>query len=134
MSTKILKLAVAGSPEFKAKYVGPSGISDRVGKVAYKLKLSKALSGLHPVLHDSLLKQWFEKDNQEDIIPTPILVDGETESFIEKVVSLCGIIKGNKKRREFLVHWKGYGPEENTWLDKRIQKSLLILTIFFLNI
>ena len=117
LSTKNLKLAVAGSPKFKAKYVGPFEISDKVGKVAYKLKLPEALSKLHPVFHVSLLKQWFEKDNQEDVVPTPILVDGETEYFIDKVISHHDVVKGNKKRREFLVQREGYEPEEITWFD-----------------
>ena len=118
LSTKNLKLAMAGSPKFKAKYIGPFEIVQKIGKVAYKLNLPETLSRLHPVFHVSLLKGWVEGSIHEDVIPSPILVDGKVEYFIEKVISHREVQIGKGKKREFLVQWKGYGPEENTWLNE----------------
>ena len=38
-------------------YVGPNVILQRMGKVAYELKLPSELSSVHPIFHISMLKK-----------------------------------------------------------------------------
>ncbi|WMV50667.1 hypothetical protein MTR67_044052 [Solanum verrucosum] len=40
------------------RYIGPFGIFDCVGSVAYRLALSPSLSGVHLVFHVSMLKKY----------------------------------------------------------------------------
>ena len=40
------------------RYVGPFEILERVGKVAYRLALPPAMSGLHDVFHVSMLRKY----------------------------------------------------------------------------
>ena len=49
------------------RYVGPYEIFQRVGKVAYELKLPSELSSVHPVFHDSMLKKFI--DDPKSILP-----------------------------------------------------------------
>lgn len=115
LSTKNLKLALVGTPKMKAKFVGPFEILQRIGTVAYKLKLPESMSRLHPCFHVSLLKQYHD-GGRVDLVPPPALtVDGELEYFIEKVVTHRDL---PNNRSEYLVKWEGYGPEENSWLPK----------------
>ena len=114
LSTKNLKLAIAGAPEFKAKFIGPYEILQRVGTVAYKLKLPDTMSRIHPIFHVSLLKQYYEGGNK-NVMPPPVIIDGQVQYFIEKLVDHHELKDGT---REFLVEWKGCGPEQNLWVPE----------------
>ena len=74
------------------------------------------MSQLHPVFHVSLLKKWVQGDPPEDVIPIPILIEGELEWIVEKVIAHREVKRRNKDVKEYLVMWEGYGPEENSWL------------------
>jgi hypothetical protein len=50
------------------------------------------------------------------VFPPPVVFDGGAWYIIEKVIDHCDV---KNKKREFLVQWKGYGPEENTWVPDR---------------
>ena len=40
------------------RYVGPYEILQRVGKLAYELKLPSELASVHPIFHVSMLKKY----------------------------------------------------------------------------
>ena len=44
-----------------------------------------------------------------------MLLDGEVEYEVEQILAHADKSTG---RREYLVKWKGYGPEENTWVKE----------------
>ena len=43
--------------------------------------------------------------------PDPVLVDGEEEYEVEAVINSC-MFRG---RLQYLIHWKGYSYEHNSW-------------------
>ena len=98
------------------KRYGPFEILEKVGNSAYKLKLPPSMSRIHPVFNEVLLSPYHPPifDSQPHITnPEPIIVDKEPEWEVEEIISS----RFNRRRRrvEYLVHWKGYGPQERTW-------------------
>lgn len=71
---KQTSLAVRKTLKLSPRFYGPFEIMDRVGTVAYKLKMP-SYSKIHPVFHVSLLK----KKLGNDVVPQPSLppVGGE---------------------------------------------------------
>jgi transposase InsO family protein len=126
LSTANLQLPSTMSKKLVARYIGPFTVEKVVSPVAYKLKLPKTLR-IHPVFHVSLLQPW-HKDTvfttHEDTMtvhPPPVLPDDDqylVEALLDKRIS--------RGRVEYLVRWKGYGPEEDMWRPASdIEQSLI---------
>ncbi|KNE88974.1 hypothetical protein PSTG_17572, partial [Puccinia striiformis f. sp. tritici PST-78] len=84
-----------------------------ISKSAYQLTLPLSMRGTHPVFHVSVLRK-----HALDTIggrgyeePAPVQIEGEDEWEVEEILN-C---KKRGKRREYLVAWKGYRPEANSW-------------------
>ena len=96
------------------KYTGPYHIIQRVGKLAYELEIPHKWKQ-HPVFNVTLLRK--EKtstlpgrSNEE---PPPLEVDGEEEYEVADILDSRRWGRGHKL--QYLVQWKGYGPEHNSW-------------------
>ena len=50
-------------------------------------------------------------ERQKKIPPKPVIIEGEEKFKVEKILNKR-IIRGKEK---FLVRWKGYTAEEDTW-------------------
>ena len=72
------------------------------------------MSWLHPVFHVvKLLPVPDDPHARNARTPPPLpVVDGELECDVEEVLD-SRLFRG---RLEFLVKWKGYGYEENSWV------------------
>lgn len=101
------------SPKLSHRWLGPFTITKKVSQSAYKLLLPESMKGIHPVFHVSVLRK-FEEDEIEGRVqapPEPVEIEGEDEWEVEAVLD-------KRKRRnkiEYLVSWKGYGAEDDTW-------------------
>jgi len=94
------------------KLCGKFQIEKLIGTCAYRLKLPPITSKIHPVFHISLLEPYQFNTIPGRHSPTPPLVHlEEQEWFVERIVT-SRIRKGQV---EYLVSWKGYGPDDNTW-------------------
>ena len=100
-------------PKLENRWLGPFVISQQISNSAYQLRLPHTLKGLHPVFHVSLLRK-----HSPDLIstrqhnpPQPIRIDNEEEWEVEEILDCRK--RGNKK--QYLVSWKGFGPQENSW-------------------
>uniref|UniRef100_A0A8C5MKS2 Chromo domain-containing protein n=1 Tax=Leptobrachium leishanense TaxID=445787 RepID=A0A8C5MKS2_9ANUR len=68
---------------------------------------------IHPVFHVSLLKPWHENPfpDRNTEPPAPVPISGEEEYEISRILDS----RLRYGKLEYLVHWKGYGPEEQSW-------------------
>lgn len=74
-------------------------------------------SSLFPMFHTSEVKPF--RENDDTLFPTralhppdPISVDGTQKFFVEKIVDE----RRRGKGRQYLVRWRGEGPEGDIWL------------------
>jgi hypothetical protein len=117
LNTKNLRLKVPGTHKLLPRFIGPFTVSNTVGKVAYELQLPSNMK-IHNVFHVSLLKP-YHTDGSYQPPPQPILLDDglfyEVEAVLQhKVVQRQGATR-QYSTRSYLIKWKGYGHEHNTW-------------------
>jgi hypothetical protein len=70
------------------KRLGPFTIDTKISSHAYRLKLPKSMSSVHPVFHVSLLELHRSSNipnRMEEPLP-PVLVEGEWEEEVEAIV------------------------------------------------
>ncbi|KAF5765311.1 putative nucleotidyltransferase, Ribonuclease H [Helianthus annuus] len=98
------------------RYVGPFEISEKIGKVAYKLNLPAELGAVHNVFHVSNLKKCLSDENL--IIPFKELTIDERLQFVEEPVEITDRdVKVLKHKRIPLVRvrWNSQRGPEYTW-------------------
>ncbi|GAU40484.1 hypothetical protein TSUD_286390 [Trifolium subterraneum] len=102
-----------------ARYYGPFPIIDKIGTVAYKLKLP-AGSRVHPVFHVSLLKK--ATSSHKDTLPE--LMDEPIEICEPEALLAARRVKHQQEEvKQVLIHWKGRNVEEATWEDEMMIRS-----------
>jgi len=83
-----------------------------MGMNTYKLELPLRTSKIYPVFHISLLESYHLNNMPGRRSPTPPPVDlEETEYHVQKIRTR----ELRKSRVWYLVSYKGYGPDDDTW-------------------
>ncbi len=73
----------------------------------------------HPTFHVSSLKRYnLPEDGRAFERPEPEIINGEEEYEVEELVDNINI----RKRKEYLVKWKGFIHGENEWLSSSALK------------
>ena len=67
---------------------------------------------IHNVFHVSMLQPWRYNTSQPP--PAQILLVKDDEQF-EVIAILDHEGKGKRRKRSYLVSWRGYSPEDATW-------------------
>ena len=106
------------------QYVGPFKVIERIGRLAYRLQLPSSWS-IHPVISVAHLEPApdpkldpFHRERPNH--PPALEVDGKEDHYkIEKILNRRVRRRGLGQSIEYLIQWKGYGPEENTWLNAK---------------
>ena len=115
-------VAIRASLKLCSKYFGPFQVLEKIGTVAYRLKLPSQ-SRVHPVFHVSLLKK--------HVGTTPI-VAGSLPEFDQnditplvpyKVLQRRQIKRADKLVTQWLIHWKGLESYEASWEDAEFVRS-----------
>jgi transposase InsO family protein len=103
-----------------SRFVGPFLVTAVVNANAYTLALPPQLQALHPTFNIEKLKPY--RDGRAAFPSRPLRHDrpppeAEADSNGDEVFVVERIVAKRKRGRsmQFLVAWKGYPPEENTW-------------------
>jgi hypothetical protein len=119
LSTEGLQLK-QGTNKLCSRYVGPFKVTAVVNRNAYTLALPPQLQALHPTFNIEKLKRYRDgralfpgRPQPFDRPPPAVAADsnGDEEFVVDAVVAQ----RKRGRRVEYLVAWKGYPPEENTW-------------------
>ncbi|GJR39039.1 hypothetical protein Tco_1214723 [Tanacetum coccineum] len=98
------------------RYVGPFKILERIGLVAYRLRLPEELNGVHDTFHVSNPKKCLQM--QLRIVPLDEIKVDKTLRFVEEPVEIMDQeIKKLKRRKIALVkvRWNSKRGPEFTW-------------------
>jgi len=107
-SAELMKRAMKKLME---KFIGPYVVKKIVLENAVELELL-ALLRVHPVVNVRRLVKYKEQvKGQKKIPPPPVEVAGEKEYEVEEILDR----QEKRGKMKYLVKWKGYTVEENTW-------------------
>eukprot|EP00210_Caulerpa_lentillifera_P002711 g2591.t1 len=98
--------------KLRRRYIGPFTVCKKISPVAYQLELPTQWK-IHNTFHISKLRKFYtdERFHEPVVPPPPTLIEDQEEYEVERILRH----RGTKKRREFLVLWKGYPVHEATW-------------------
>ena len=92
-------------------FVGPYKIKAIISSNVVELELLITVK-IHLVVNISRIKRYVDQvDGQRKEAPQPVVVKGEEEWEVEKILNKRKI-RGKDK---FLVRWKGFTAERDTW-------------------
>ncbi|XP_070672503.1 uncharacterized protein [Malus domestica] len=98
------------------RFYGPYEVLERIGSVAYKLKLLTD-SKIHPVFHVSCLKKHLGP-GVSPLTTLPVVTeDGLQSREPMSILQRRVYRKGNGAGVQLLIHWKGSKEEDATWED-----------------
>ena len=110
---------ILGVRKLTDRFSRPFKIEKKISNSAYKLKLPSTYK-IHPVFHVSQLEpvkvsQLFPREEEKAAPPVvPAENNSSDEWEIEKILGE----RKRYRRKEYLIKWKGYPPEENSWVPE----------------
>lgn len=97
-----------------SKFYGPYQIEEKIGMVAYKLKLPQGFR-IHPVFHASLLKKNLGETIATSTELPPMAEDSDLIMEAEANIGHPLDKKGSKFVEESLIKWKRLPLDDATW-------------------
>ncbi|QRW17320.1 Retrotransposable element Tf2 protein [Rhizoctonia solani] len=106
------------SNKLDPRRLGPFKIIEKVSSHAYRLELLETLK-IHNVFYVGLLSKSHEAPSQPfPEQPPPETIEGEEEYEVEQIIDS----KRQRGKWFYLIKWKGYGPEDNSWEPEELLK------------
>ncbi|MBW0520752.1 hypothetical protein O181_060467 [Austropuccinia psidii MF-1] len=111
-----------GPNKMRDSFVGPFTIIKLIGKNAVEVKLTEEFSRKHPVLPMSLVKPYFQ--TEEDKFPSrkrnptpPEIVEVEgSPGPVKRIINAIKIRLNCKDQRQYLVRFKNQTADKDKWL------------------
>ena len=106
----------------RSRYNGPFKILERVSEVDFKLDLPARYRAYHPVFHASKLTVYTTPliPGQESKPSLPVIIDDKEEWEVKRILQH----RKRGKKTQYLVCWKGFGQEEDTWETENNLKNI----------
>lgn len=109
-------LARRANEKLAPRYYGPYEILDKIGKVAYRLKLPDS-ARIHDVFHVSQLKKALKPAVVVQPLPQGLSEDLELHVQPESVIDIRRTEEG---KLQLLIKWANLPDHENTWEDLEV--------------
>ena len=116
LSTKDLKWQIKGrrSEKLMEHFVGPYKVKGIVSSNAIELELPKSIK-IHLVVNASRVRLYKPQvEGQKRTLPKLVIIKEEKEFKVEKILNQRMV----REKKKFLVRWKSYTAEEDTWENK----------------
>ena len=85
-----------------------------VSSNAIELELSKSIK-IYPIVNISRVRLYkLQVEEQKKILPKWVIIEGEEEFEVEKILNKRMV----REKEKFLVRWKRYMVEEDTWENR----------------
>ena len=117
LSTKDLKWQIKErrSEKLTKCFVEPYKVKGIISSNTIELELPKSIR-IYPVVNISKVQLYKPQvEGQKKILPKLVIIEGVEEFEVEKILNKR-IVRGKEK---FLVRWKGYMAEEDTWENRK---------------
>jgi hypothetical protein len=116
-TTNLITKRVNKSLDFKR--IGPFKITEVLPNDNFRLELPTEMKGMHDVFHVNLLEKYYENTitGRETLPPPPVSVLVGEEIVDEYEVESIVDSRCHRNKMQYLVHWKGYGIDERSWLS-----------------
>ena len=114
---KDLKWQMKGrrSEKLMEHFVGPYKIKEIVSSNAIELELPKTIK-IHPIVNISRIRLYKPQvEGQKKVLLKPVVIEGKEEFEVERILNKRVVWEKEK----FLVQWKGYTVEKDTWESRK---------------
>jgi hypothetical protein len=106
------------------RYVGPFEVIERIGAVAYRLRLPESMSQIHDVFHVSTLRKCLSDPSQVTTVEAiPVQEDLTYEETPVQILDRKEKVLRNKSIPLVKVLWRGQKYEEATWEPEAQMRS-----------
>ena len=116
-----MELRKRATKKLTEKFIRPYVVKRIVSANAVELELLVLLR-IHPVVNVRRIVKYREQvEGQKKILPPPVKVAGKKEYEVEEILDR----QERRGKTKYLVKWKGYTAEENTWEELENLKNAM---------
>jgi len=122
LSTKDLKYQMVErrTEKLTERFVGPYKIKEIISSNAVKLELPSTVR-IHLVVNVSRIRRYVgQVKGQKKKQPAPVIIEGEEEWEVERILNKRKV----RGKERYLVCWKGFTVESNTWEGRENLKNV----------
>ncbi|MBW0525845.1 hypothetical protein O181_065560 [Austropuccinia psidii MF-1] len=115
---------IKGPKKMRDSFVRPFTIIEFIGKNAREVKLTEEFSRKHPVFPSSLVKPYFQTEEEKfpsrkkNPTPPEIVEVEDSPGHVKKIIKARKIRLNVKDQRQYLVRFKNQTADKDKWLSE----------------